>query len=305
MNKTVKNVLIIGFGSIGRQHASILQSISSGLTITVLSAQEHVPFQKISKLTEIEKINPDYIVIASNTSLHFDHLCYIENNFSGKLILIEKPLFDTVRDQEIKNNTVYVGYHLRFDPALNLIREMLAGRKLWTINVICGSYLPEWRSNRDYRNTSSARLDSGGGVLLDMSHELDYLQWLCGKLEPTYVSNGKISDLEIETDDFLLFCGHSLFCSHIFLNINYYSRHPIRQIVIDGEGISIQADLLDHVVMAYQDGKSYNYTWPNVTKSTLLEAEHRALLSGDTKCASTYLEGVQTMKLIESIRRVN
>ena len=110
MNKTVKNVLIIGFGSIGRQHASILQSISSGLTITVLSAQEHVPFQKISKLTEIEKINPDYIVIASNTSLHFDHLCYIENNFSGKLILIEKPLFDTVRDQEIKNNTVSTVY---------------------------------------------------------------------------------------------------------------------------------------------------------------------------------------------------
>ena len=120
---------------------------------------------------------------------------------------MEKPLFDSMANFKVLKNEVYVGYNLRFHPLINKIRALCRGRKLWTIHVFCGSYLPDWRPGRDYRETSSAMRDSGGGVLLDLSHELDYIQWLAGRLEVDHAVSEKVSDLEIDSDDILLFSG--------------------------------------------------------------------------------------------------
>jgi CMP-N,N'-diacetyllegionaminic acid synthase len=295
--------LVIGYGSIGRRHAEILQNLDAISRVTVLSTQGDIPFEKISSLNDIPSLNPHYVVIASKTSMHYDQLCFLEDNMKGKTIFIEKPLFDSYKDMSIHNNKIFVGYNLRFHPVMQLVKEKVADRKLWHIHIFCGSYLPEWRPGRDYRETYSAKKYSGGGVLLDLSHELDYVQWLGGNIKPKYVYSHKVSDLEIETDDILVFDGEFVTGASIHLSLNYFTREPRRQIVIDGKGISIQADLIARTATVHQDGEKFEYDWPGLERNATYKAEHEAILSGDTHDACTYAEGLETMHLIDIIRK--
>jgi predicted dehydrogenase len=295
-------VLVIGYGSIGSRHAEILVSLSLVDKVYVLSSQKKLPYKTIGSMEEIKDIDPDYIVVASNTSRHFEELYYLENNFRDKIILVEKPLFQKYHDLSIQNNSVWVGYNLRFHPLIRLIKEKIDGKKLWLIQVFCGSYLPEWRPGRNYRTTSSAKKESGGGVLLDLSHELDYVQWLAGRITPGFVRHEKVSDLEIETEDFMTLSGRMGNGANLNITLNYFTRKASRQIIIDGEGISIQADLIAKTATIHEDGEAIDYTWPDLTNNAVYEAEHEALLSGNTSNACTYEDGRKTMRLIDTIR---
>ncbi len=64
-----------------------------------------------------------------------------------------------------------------------------------------GEYLPGWHPWEDYRQGYSARPDLGGGVVLTLSHPLDYLRWLFGEVEALWAFTGKSSDLELQVED--------------------------------------------------------------------------------------------------------
>jgi predicted dehydrogenase len=291
--------LVIGYGSIGSRHADILASMSQVDEVYVLSSQEYTPYKTIRSMTEIRDIDPDYIVVASNTSSHFEELCYLENSFRDKTILVEKPLFRQYHDLSIQNNSVWVGYNLRFHPLIQLIKNKIDCKDLWHIQVFCGSYLPEWRPGRDYRTTSSAKKESGGGVLLDLSHELDYVQWMAGKVTPEYVLLDKVSDLDIETDDLLVLVGRTEKKATVQITLNYFTHQPVRQIIIDGEGISIEGDLIAGSAKVTEDGNTLDYAWPELSQNITYQTEHEALLSGDFDNACSYQEGQELMCLID------
>ena len=44
----------------------------------------------------------------------------------------------------------------------------------------CGSWLPTWREGKEYSQTVSANSDRGGGVLLELIHEIDLAHYLIG-----------------------------------------------------------------------------------------------------------------------------
>ena len=294
--------LVIGYGSIGSRHADILASMSQVDEVYVLSSQEYTPYKTIRSMTEIRDIDPDYIVVASNTSSHFEELCYLENSFRDKTILVEKPLFRQYHDLSIQNNSVWVGYNLRFHPLIQLIKNKIDCKDLWHIQVFCGAYLPEWRPGRDYRTTSSAKKESDGGVLLDLSHELDYVQWLAGNITPEYVRHKKVSDLEIETEDLMLLTGRMANGESVHITLNYFTRKPVRQIIIDGEGISIQADIIASTATVYENSSESQYSWEDLSRNHTYKAEHEALLTGNFKHACSYQEGQELMRLIDLCR---
>ena len=292
----------MGFGSIGKKHAEILNEMDEFSCVSVLSGQTGLSHETITSLEDIPSLNPDYLVIASPTNQHYSQLKFLEARLEGKKILVEKPLFDSLVDLAVKRNEVYVGYNLRFHPLLQKIKNAVTGRKLWNIQVFCGSYLPDWRPGRDYRETSSARWDSGGGVLLDLSHELDYVQWLSGPLEVEHAVNEKVSDLEINSDDLLLFSGKSVDGAHVHISLNYFTRTPFRHILIDGDGISIQGDLIAKTLSLVEDGKVSDFFWPELEKNDTYCAQHRAILNDDSSLVCTFEEGLETMGLIDRIR---
>ena len=89
-----KKILIIGFGSIGKRHAFILNKFRNVGKVFILTKQKIRNFTTIKDFKKIKFINPDYILVCSKTSDHYKHLKFIEKNFKNKIILIEKPLFD-------------------------------------------------------------------------------------------------------------------------------------------------------------------------------------------------------------------
>ena len=114
-----------------------------------------------------------------------------------------------------------------------------------------------------------------------------------------------MSDLEIETDDLLLFTGSSERCPHVHISLNYFTRRPMRQILIDGETISIQADLIANTASVYEHNNWSEFAWPQLQRNDTYLAQHKAIINGNYSNVCTYKEGLETMRLIDSIRSFN
>ena len=298
-----QRVLISGYGSIGRRHANILSRLIKKKNITILTNQKLSNFHTIKNLQSLNKINPYYIVICNPTSHHINKIKYIEKNCNNKLVLVEKPLFSKPDRISVKKNKYFVGYNLRFNPIINFLKTKIKSKKIWSVNIFCGSYLPNWRNNVDYRKSSSAKKHLGGGVLLDLSHELDYIQWLFGRIEIEYSKSKKLSNLNIETDDFLNLAVKTKKVPSIQITLNYFTRKRTRQIFIDGKNVSLQADLIRKNVVYYNGNRKRIYNFKNSDRNSDYKKQHLAILknkSTDKLC--TFKEGKQLVYLINQIR---
>jgi len=129
----------------------------------------------------------------------------------GVHLLVEKPISDRLeRLAELRGicsrsgSVLMVGYPFRYSASLGAMRCKLLsgaiGRPLH-LSAEVGQYLPDWRPGTDYRNGVTARRELGGGALLELSHELDYAQWLLGDIETVSATVRKLSSLEIDTED--------------------------------------------------------------------------------------------------------
>jgi len=299
-----KKILIIGFGSIGKRHAYILSKFKVVNKIIILTKQKSCSYTKIKSLQEIKLINPDYILICSNTSDHYKHLNFIEKNFKNKLILVEKPLFNKNRNLKIKNNKVIVGYHLRYHPIIKLLKKIIKNKKIFSVYVFCGSYLPNWRKGRNYKYSYSSSKKYGGGALLDLSHEIDYTQWIFGKINKIdFAKVKKISNLKIKSDDCVNLIG-KINKVNFSINLNYFSIFPKREIYVDGKNFSLQADLINNSIKYFQNGKIKNIKL-DVDKNFPYQMQHSSILNGNFKTSSSYKNAKGIMFLIDKIRNQN
>jgi len=159
-------IAIVGAGSIGSRHAQILRD--SRHEVVVVSRQSGAgKYEKISDALKHEKF--EYVVVASKTSQHFDDLRELSSSkFSGK-VLVEKPILTSLKKLP-KNSFDFaaVGYNLRFHPAIAWLRDTLPQLgDISSANFYIGQYLPTWRKNDRYQNSSSATIANGGGALRD------------------------------------------------------------------------------------------------------------------------------------------
>jgi len=296
------SALVISFGSIGKKHAEVLSEMKEISSVSVLTSQNIDEYLTIRSFSEISKLNPDYIIIASSTSLHYEQLIYLEKKFNNKIILVEKPLFEKKYDFIPRKNKVWVGYLLKCHPVIQKVKELILNRNIYNINIICGSYLPDWRPNRNYKETTSANKYLGGGVLLDLSHELNYTELLFGKVSLDYVYNDKISNLEINSDDILLVNAHTKNGARLQISLSYFSIKASREIKIEGEDFFIKADLINNTINTIIDGQEKNLQLANNFPNKIFKDEHRAIIQDDSINGCTFSEGIKTLDLIEKIR---
>ena len=151
----------------------------------------------------------DAAIVSSPAKFHIEHS--IEILKANIPLFIEKPISDNLDKCLIlselakrKNSLITVGYVLRHSLILNkfqkIINENHIGEKLYA-DLKCGSYLPSWRNNIDYRESVSARSALGGGVMLELSHELNYANWLFGPLKEIKSISTNTKQLEIDVED--------------------------------------------------------------------------------------------------------
>lgn len=210
----INRILIVGLGSIGRRHLRLARGFFPTADIRVLRHQECISTPEyatgcLSSLEEAIAFAPQLAVVANPATFHLDvaqplaevgvHLL-IEKPLSASLAGVEK-LLETCREQ---GTVLLIGYNLRFLPSLrrfhDLLQEKAVGRVL-SLRCEVGQYLPSWRSDADYRQGVSARRELGGGALLELSHELDYLRWIFGEVDWVKATLSRQSDLEIDVED--------------------------------------------------------------------------------------------------------
>ena len=238
-------VLIIGYGSIGKRHEEVLLSIENISQIDIVTKQllsDKTTYKTVQDIDNLDEYN--YYIIASETNKHYEQLKYLESEVSDKTIFCEKPLFESKKNLPIVKNKVYVGYVLRFHPLLERLRELIKNETVVNVNVNCGQYLPTWRKDVDYKTSYSAKKDEGGGVLLDLSHEIDYIQWLFGKMNDIKSYQLKISDLEINSDDLTTFIGKTDTDTIVNLSIDYISKIIHRKMLIHTLNYTYELDFI-------------------------------------------------------------
>jgi len=296
------HVLIIGFGSIGHRHYQVLKKIKTIVSITVISKRKHKGIKVISELSDISDWNTyDYFIIASETYKHKEQLDYLCSKVSRKNILVEKPLFDHDCKVDLNDNNVFVGYNLRFHPVILAIKNTLKTNKVLSVQINCGQYLPSWRPSQDYSKSYSASRTKGGGVLRDLSHELDYLFWLFGSLQDCYYINSKISDLKINSDDVFTAIGVTEEKVLVNISIDYLSKSPIRKIIVHAQDFSLYADLIKNKLKKYdKNGKLTRFNIDPVERDMTYRNMHEEILEGRSKTC-TYEEGRNLLSFIDKI----
>lgn len=250
-------ILLIGYGSIAQKHINALSNISCENSITALRSNHtnnnNASLTNIFDLKELT-YTPDFIIISNPSYLHEETIFKVLH--LNSTLFIEKPVISNLHNSNLvlmniaKNNIKsYVACNLRFHPALiwaksNLLFET---NKINEVNIYCGSYLPDWRSNINYKNSYSSKSIMGGGVHLDLIHEIDYCYWLFGK--PLLVSSKKrnVSTLDISSYDFASYCiAYTNFSVNIILN--YYRRDNKRELEILTNDTTYKIDLINNKI---------------------------------------------------------
>jgi len=268
--------LIAGLGSIGKRHLHNLLELGERdilLYRTHKGALGEDNLEDFPVETELHTAlahKPDAVIISNPTSLHLD--VAIPAAEAGCHILLEKPISHSMDQTEELQTAVHngggqvlVGYQFRFHPSLQIIRKLLSSNAIGqplSVQAHWGEYLPGWHPWEDYRKGYSARKDLGGGVILTLSHPIDYLRWLLGKINLIWSFAGRSGEFELDVEDNAVI-GLEFDSNAIgSLHLNYNQQPPVHRLEIVGSQGTIRWEYSDGSVMLYQAKSNEWETFP-------------------------------------------
>lgn len=317
---TIENALVVGSGSIARRHirnlreqfpkASVACVSASGRVIdpTEVGASEVLP----DIATAISR-KPQVAIVASPAPYHLRNAD--ELLAANVPVLIEKPLCASLVELntvDLSRHTAGIGiaYNLRFMPAANKVKTLLDEGVVGPISTAIaevGQYLPDWRPDSDYRTGVSARKELGGGALLELSHELDYLNWFFGPFSRALGvirSTGQL-DIDVEDNVDALLEQEQGLMVHVHLDFN--QRQPCRRFKAVGELGTIEWDLIANKVSLLRPGGRVEqvYADPTYDRNQMYVDQMNAFIrftQGDVVFGSSLASASGVMRLIESIR---
>ncbi|MBA4391139.1 MAG: hypothetical protein C0399_09390 [Syntrophus sp. (in: bacteria)] len=319
------NVLVVGYGSIGKRHVDNLLKLKAVDRVTVCSDhldsfQNHLEKEKLKLVRSIEELSSmmsngrqfDFAIIANETYKHVETAHILAK--SGIHLFIEKPISDSVKKAislkkiaERSDIKIFVAYNFRFLGAIQYLKNQISSGaigSLYFAEIEVGQYLPSWRPLIDYRESYSARKEQGGGAALDLSHEIDYMRNLFDDPVSWKIMKSKVSNLDINSED--IFEGIYRFSNGFLCSVHMdYLRHDKKRgINIVGSDGLLECDFI----------KKYIKMQKNSGETSLIEDAHlfdidesyRSELNYFIECIEkdeepqiTLDDGIEVLKLIE------
>lgn len=319
-------MLVVGLGSIGSRHIKVINKLLPNAEIKILRSR--LPFdisltsnEYITTLSDAIAFKPEIAIISNPSRLHIS----IAQNLAlqGVHIMVEKPISDSlngvvdlINTCKQKNLILAVGYNLRFLPSMEQFRMFLFQGiigKFFSIRCEAGQYLPSWRPDIDYRQSVSAQKSLGGGVLLELSHELDYLRWIFGEVSWVRATLSKQSNLEIDVEDtahltlgfFSKSSKHQLVGT---VNLDFIRHDHTRLCTVIGENGSLRWDGNSGVVSLLKEGST---TWEDIfsnqsSKDETYIAEWKNFLDCIKESKTPKItgeDGLRVLDIIEAARK--
>ena len=309
-------VLVFGSGSIGRRHMRNLRALG----VQRLAACDPNPDRLVPMKTELgirpftdfeqamDATQPDLVFVCSPPVFHVPQA--LQAVRAGAHVFIEKPLShaldgvdELIAEAETRQRVVQVGYNLRFHPGLQKVKQLVdggvIGRIFWA-QVEAGQYLPDWRPWQDYRQSYTARRDLGGGIILDASHELDYIIWLLGQPTEVMCMAGKVSDLEVDVEDCATVLLRFASGAQADVHMDFVQRGYVRSCKLVGERGTIIWDYPAHQVRIYQaemdSWETITYTLDN---NDMYVAEVQHFLGCADQGATSVVDLKQAKRVLE------
>jgi predicted dehydrogenase len=265
-------IAVVGCGSIGRRHIrnlivlgvqDIIGCDADPERLSIVRAENGIT--GFSRFPDVLAARPDAVVVCTPTSSHIP--LAIQAAKAGCHLFIEKPLSndvngvdDLVKAVTAKGLITLIGSNYKFHPSFLKMKEILDSATLGRIfSARCqfGQYLPDWHPWEDYRKTYSARSDLGGGILLD-SHEFDYMRWFLGEMDAVFCLSGKLSNLEIDTEDTAEILLRLKSKAVAEIHLDYTQRAYQRNFEFFGEHGTLKWDFHDRRVWLYRaEGNSW------------------------------------------------
>lgn len=242
-------VVIFGSGSIGRRHAKNLEALGvtdiawASLDSSRKSEHKKNDGLRFYSLEEAKNFHPNMVFVCNPTSLHVETASffvqeetpiYLEKPVGSNLVEVES-LFQLWKEKQ--KPKIFVGYQYRFHPTLAKAKEILdsgALGEILAVNAEVGEWLPGFHPEEDYRISYASKEELGGGVVFTLSHEVDYLYWLFGKMLSVYCLGGKRSDLEISAEDTAWMTLKMKNGAPIHLRMSYWRKPTQRKCEIFG-----------------------------------------------------------------------
>ncbi len=314
--------LVIGSGSIARRHIANLRTLLPAADVAcvsasgrALSAYETQATVMPASLADALAWQPQLAVVASPAPWHLDHATALVA--AGVPVLIEKPLSDSMATFQAARATlephrdrIEVAYILRYLSSSRAMKRLLnEGRigRLHAVRIDIGQHLPDWRPQSDYRRNVSANKALGGGVLLELSHEFDYLRWLVGDFDTAYCITSNSGQLEVDVEDradIMLSRRDGLVAQ---LHMDFLQRKSTRECKFIGEHSSLRWDLIaNSIVLETAAGQDTLFAEPGLDRNTLYLEQMSGLIAmaGGRRTPSITLEdGVAVLAMIEAMRR--
>ena len=233
---------------------------------------------------------------------------------TGSHILFEKPLANNFKRNNInehKNKIYRVGYNLRQLNILKKFKSLISDNKIGKIycyNIEAGEYLPNWRK-KEYFKTVSAKRALGGGVILELSHEIDYAIWIFGKILKIRALFGKFSNLNIDTEDIakILFLNKKNIIGSI--NLDFLSYEKKRFCHVIGSKGELFLNFIKKNIQYYDNN---NKKWKiiyrsdqNINETYLMQVNEMMKLINNKKfkdSLGTIVSSKYVLKIIDKIK---
>lgn len=272
--------LFVGLGSIGQRHLQNLQKLDKNAEIFALRKSnknlviqdgkaeakdvgEYYGIKIIRSMEEAKKIKPDVSFITNPSSMHTETA--LELAEIGSHVFIEKPLSNSLEKvnelQKVleKNNLIsFIGYQTRFHPFIEKTRKLIEANKknLVSASFEWNTYLPSHHKYEDYSQGYAARKDLGGGVVLNLIHEIDLIQHFFGKPEKIIAVGGKLSNLKMTAEDTVIAIlvykiNNKQFPVH--LKLSYAQVKEYREFKVQFSNSLIRVDLIENTFEHYNE----------------------------------------------------
>ena len=298
-----KKILIVGYGNIAVRHIQNIKKLMPNCEIKVLRQFSKEPVfknsaikQTIFKMEEAIKWKPDIAFITSPAPLHLD--AAISFAELGSHLYIEKPLSSNlVGIMELqekvlsKNIVLMVGYNLRYNKALQALKKAMLNNilgEIYSVKAEVGQWLPSWRPAKDYRKTVTARKELGGGAILELSHDIDYLRFIFGEVSTVTCLASKQSNLDINVEDNaeILLQFHNGIMANLHLDLLRYD--VTRTCTVLGEKGTLILDLISCNLRMFS---SETNEWTDLYNNQLYDSNQTYL-----DCLTNLIESIKNNK---------
>jgi predicted dehydrogenase len=250
------DILFCGLGSIGTRHAKLIQANFDHRLFAYRTRQgQHNSDLKVAEFSSWDEVREhrfDVAFITNPTYLHLEQARKCVQ--AGMNLFIEKPidsktdgLDSLIKLCAKKNVATYVAYPFRHHPIMNALKQELEGQRILHSRMVCASYLPNWRSKQNNLFNYSAFKEQGGGIVLELSHEIDSAAFLFGEIrniQGHYDKRGSVTRDSEDCADLLVFHKHGVTNVHM----NFLSPGKQRFVEVDTTAFFIRADFVDNTL---------------------------------------------------------